>query len=295
MIQYLKSTSPFENIETAMEKNRLFVLAPLIAGFGAVAFAQIFVYPGRPEVWHLFEILTVLAAFAFYIPGAALGAIASIAIGMKFIPGTSEMMLNYGRLALTAGIIGWYSSRQHFQQEHLGRLLMVDRLTDLHNYSYFIDRLDEERQRADRFGSRLSLIMLDIDHLKPFNDKFGHQKGNELLKHMAEIFKVQVRGVDIISRYGGEEFAILLPNTSHGAAKEVAERIRAGVETSDFATESGTDNCTISAGVATYPSDAEDDLQLIDRADEALYRAKEGGRNRVVVFAAENSKQEAIS
>lgn len=278
-----------------MENKRLFVLAPLIAGFFAVALVQIFIYPSEPEVWHLFEILTVVAAFAFYLPGAAVGALASIAFGMKFIPSTPDIMLDYARLALMAGAIGWYSSRQHFQQENLGRLLMVDRLTGLHNYSYFIDRLDEERQRADRFGSRLSLIMLDIDRFKPFNDTFGHQKGNELLKYMAEVFMAEVRAVDIVSRYGGEEFAILLPNTSHGAAHEVAERIRAGVETSDFASVSGTELCTVSAGVATYPSDAEDDLQLIDRADEALYRAKEGGRNRVVVFGAEDAKHEVIS
>lgn len=278
-----------------MDKKRLLVLALLTAGFVAVAFVERFILPGQPEAWHLFEILTVLAAFVFYLPGAAIASLASIAFGIKFIPSTPDMILDYGRLVLIAGAIGWYSSRQHFQQEHLGRLLMVDRLTGLYNYSYFIDRLNEERQRADRFGSRLSLIMIDIDRFKPFNDKFGHQKGNELLKHMAEIFMTEVRAVDIVSRYGGEEFAILLPNTSHGAAEEVAERIRAGVENSDFAAASGVEPCTISAGVATYPSDAEDDLQLIDRSDEALYRAKEGGRNRVVVFGAADAKQEVSS
>lgn len=278
-----------------MDKKRLLILSLLTAGFVAVAFVERFIMSGQPEAWHLFEILTVLAAFVFYLPGAAIASLASIAFGIKFIPSTPDMILDYGRLVLIAGAIGWYSSRQRFQQEHLGRLLMVDRLTGLYNYSYFIDRLNEERQRADRFGSRLSLIMIDIDRFKPFNDKFGHQKGNELLKHMAEIFMTEVRAVDIVSRYGGEEFAILLPNTSHGAAEEVAERIRASVENSDFATVSGVEPCNISAGVATYPSDAEDDLQLIDRADEALYRAKEGGRNRVVVFGAEDAKQEVGS
>lgn len=278
-----------------MDKKRLFILAPLIIGFVAVTGVQTLIYPGQHEIWHLFEILTVFAAVTLYIPGAAISAIVAIAIGLKYIPTTPDMLLNYARLAVTAGIIVWFSSRQQFQQEQLGRLLMVDRLTGLHNYSYFIDRLDEERQRADRFGSRLSLIMLDIDHFKPFNDKFGHQKGNDLLKHMAEIFKAQVRAVDIVSRYGGEEFAILLPNTGTAASEEIAERIRAAAETSDFATVSGTEMCTISAGVATYPGDADDDLQLIDRADEALYQAKEGGRNRVIIFGAKGSKQEAVS
>lgn len=278
-----------------MDKKRLFVLAPLIIGFVAVTGVQAFIYPGRHEAWHLFEVLTVLAAVTLYIPGAAISAIVAIAIGFRYVPTTPDMLLNYARLAITAGIIGWFSSHQQFQQEHLGRLLMVDRLTGLHNYSYFIDRLNEERQRADRFGSRLSLVMLDIDRFKPFNDRFGHQKGNDLLKHIAEIFTAQVRGVDIVSRYGGEEFAILLPNTGTAAAEEIAERIRAAAETSDFGTASGTEMCTISGGVATYPGDAEDDLQLIDRADEALYQAKEGGRNRIIIFGAKSSKQEAIS
>jgi len=193
------------------------------------------------------------------------------------------------------GVVGWQASRQHSQPEQLSHLLKVDQLTGLHNYSYFIDRLAEERMRADRFGSRLALIMIDIDHFKPFNEKYGQQKGDELLKHVTEILKAQVRGVDIVSRYGGEEFAILLPNTGPSAAEEVTERIRVAVETSDFATTSGTEICTISVGIATYPADAEDDLQLIDRADAALLLAKEAGRNRVVTFSSDNSKQKAIS
>lgn len=278
-----------------MDKKRLLVLVPLVIGVVVVAATQAMVYPGEHEFWHLLEVLTVLGAALFYLPGAVVGTAVAVVVGVANIQTDAVMLLNYSRLAVTAGIIGWYASRQRFHQEHLSRLLMVDRLTGLHNYSYFIDRLGEERMRADRFGSRLALIMIDIDHFKPFNDKFGHQKGNELLKHMAEIFKAQVRGVDVISRYGGEEFAILLPNTGRTAAEEVAERIRAAVETSDFAAASGTETRTVSAGIATYPADAEDDLQLIDRADEALYQAKEAGRNRIVVFGADNSKQEAIS
>lgn len=278
-----------------MEKNRLIALAALIVGFVALAAVQGTSFSGKHEFWHLFEILAVLTAAIYYVPGAIGGTAVSVAVGLMYIPVTSDMILNYVRLGITAGIIGWFAARQHLQQEYLGRLLMVDRLTGLHNYSYFIDRLDEERKRADRFGSRLSMIMIDIDHFKLYNDKFGHQKGNDMLKHVAEIFKIQVRGVDIVSRYGGEEFAVLLPNTGRTAAEEVAERIRTAVDESDFATTSETEKRTVSLGVATYPDDAEDDLRLIDRADEALYKAKEAGRNRVVVYGLHAAKQEAIS
>ena len=278
-----------------MEKNRLLALVALVIGFVALAVVQATAFGGKHEFWHLFEILTVLTAAIYYVPGAIGGTAVAVIVGLMYVPVNSDMILNYVRLGITAGIIGWFAARQHLQQEYLGRLLMVDRLTGLHNYSYFIDRLDEERKRADRFGSRLSMIMIDIDHFKPYNDKFGHQKGNDMLKHVAEIFKIQVRGVDIVSRYGGEEFAVLLPNTGRTAAEEVAERIRAAVEESDFAVTSETEKRTVSLGVATYPDDAEDDLRLIDRADEALYKAKEAGRNRVVVYGLHATKQEAIS
>lgn len=277
-----------------MEKKRLLIPALLIIGFIAGAAVQAFIFPDSAEVWYVFEILAVIAAVVLYLPGAAISSIAAIALGLALTPSTPDMTLNFGRLVIITGVIGWLSARRHTQQEHLERLLMVDRLTGMHNYSYFIERLEEERGRSDRFGSRLSLIMIDVDHFKPFNDQFGHLKGNELLKHIAGICKEQVRGVDVVSRYGGEEFAILLPNTGPAAAEEVAERIRVAVETSDFGVTSGTQTRTISAGVATYPNDADDDLQLIDRADEALYKAKADGRNRIVVFGNEPAKQEAL-
>src|SRR3972149_8231163 len=160
-----------------MERNRLFILAALILGFMAVSFLQGFVYPSQPDLWHLLETFPAVAAAVFYVPGAVAAAAASIGVGLIFVETNPDMLLNYIRLALIAGVIGWYAWSRQFQQEHLGRLLMVDRLTGVHNYSYFIDRLDEERKRADRFGSRLALIMVDIDHFKAYNDKYGRQLG----------------------------------------------------------------------------------------------------------------------
>ena len=253
------------------------------------------VLPSNHYVWHIYEVLVVIAAMVFNLPGAILGVAAAVASGLFFTELDTGALINYGRLALIAGGVGWYASRNLVQEEHLNRLLMLDRLTGLRNYSYFIDRLQEERQRADRFGSRVSLIMIDIDHFKPFNDKFGHRLGNELLIQMAAVFKAQVRGVDIVCRYGGEEFAILLPNTGTEASLEIAERIRATIDENDLPGSEILEKCTVSAGVATYPNDAQDDLQLIDRADEALYEAKKIGRNKVVVFSPSLAEKKAVS
>lgn len=278
-----------------MNKNKLIALVALIISYLVVATLLTTIFPDSSQIWFAFVILTIVAAMVFHIPGAAVGTLVAAVVGVWYAPITTDALIQYSLLALTSGIIGWYANRQEVQEEHLGRLLMIDRLTGLRNYSYFIDRLDEERKRSDRFGSRVSLIMIDLDHFKPFNDKYGHAQGNELLKHMAGIFKAQVRGVDIVCRYGGEEFAILLPNTGHAASYEIAERIRATVEESEMASVENGDTRTVSIGVATYPNDADDDLQLIDRADEALHQAKEAGRNKVVVYGQSENEHEALS
>ncbi len=278
-----------------MKKNKQNAFIALLLSFIAVTVLLMTVFPNNSLVWHLYEIPAVIAAVVFYIPGAIIGVIAAVAGGLFFTELDNTALINYGRLVLIAGGIGWYASRNLSQEEHLSRLLMLDRLTGLRNYTYFIDRLQEERQRADRFGSRISLIMIDIDHFKSFNDKFGHRLGNELLIQLSAVFKAQVRGVDIVCRYGGEEFAILLPNTGPEAAHEIAERIRATIDENDLPGTETLEKCTISAGVATYPNDAEDDLQLIDRSDEALYEAKKIGRNKVVVYSTSLSEKKAAT
>lgn len=265
-----------------MDKNKLIALSLLI--LVSIVTAAGVAQTHNHDYWHIFEAVTLITALLFYIPGALIAVAFAVIIGLIFLPSYTNY-LGYFRLIFMGGIIGWFAMREKTAQEHMGRLLMVDRLTGLHNYSYFIDRLEEERQRADRFGSKLSLIMIDIDLFKPFNDKFGHRQGNELLIQLAKIFQKEVRAVDIVCRYGGEEFAIILPNTS-GEAAEVAERIRESVANTEFPVgkDGGLEKITVSAGVACYPTDAEDELQLIDRSDETLYMAKQNGRNLVVVY-----------
>jgi diguanylate cyclase (GGDEF)-like protein len=163
-------------------------------------------------------------------------------------------------------------------------LARTDGLTDLYNYRYFHERLEDEIQRAKRYHRILSLIMLDVDNFKHFNDTYGHSVGDMVLKKIAAIIKHSMRDVDLASRYGGEEFTVLLPETDTIHALAVAERIRRNIEklTPGSLGIRGKEGAHASLGLACYPWDAQDKDDLIRRADEAMYTAKAQGKNRVV-------------
>jgi len=166
---------------------------------------------------------------------------------------------------------------------------ITDGLTGLFNRRHMQSALADERQRAQRYGHSLSLIMLDVDGFKGYNDTYGHPQGDVLLKMLADILRAGVREVDIVGRYGGEEFIILLPETPKREALRTAERLRAAVAAAVFPGYVDDPEMvvpkTISLGVATFPADADDGLMLVQQADQALYRAKRGGRNQVVEAA----------
>lgn len=153
----------------------------------------------------------------------------------------------------------------------------LDALTGLYNRRYMEEIMTREFMNSRRHGRDLSVLMMDLDHFKRYNDTHGHQAGDSLLKGVAKIFRNTVREVDVVARYGGEEFLAILPETPPELAAMVAERIRVTVE-------SGT-GVTISIGIATYPGDATDISELINNADTALYAAKGAGRNRAVKFS----------
>ncbi len=163
------------------------------------------------------------------------------------------------------------------------QLAITDGLTKLYNHRYFQDALEDELNRSRRFRRPLSLIMIDIDHFKHFNDTYGHQQGDIILKELACLLRENVRKIEIVARYGGEEFAIILPETSDAEAAEIAERLRNEVAKKDFTFKkrNGREQITISLGIATFPNDADNQVALIRSADKALYLAKESGRNRV--------------
>ena len=167
-------------------------------------------------------------------------------------------------------------------QAALEELSTHDDLTGLHNSRVFHRRLAEEAERSRRYGHPFSLLMLDIDYFKTVNDTHGHLAGDEALRAIAALLRRTVRPVDLVVRYGGEEFAVVLPETPSAGALATAERIRELIASQAIPLPSaGTLTLTASIGVATYPEDAELGERLIGAADQALYAAKSSGRNRV--------------
>jgi diguanylate cyclase (GGDEF)-like protein/putative nucleotidyltransferase with HDIG domain len=165
----------------------------------------------------------------------------------------------------------------------------VDAKTGLFNARHFAAELREELARAGRFDRPMSVIMADLDLLRDINNSYGHLAGDAVLKGIADIFRTQLRPYDVPARFGGEEFAILLPETSSETALEIAERIRRAVAEHLFEVETSSDpiRATVSLGVAGYPKDGTDPNELIHQADLAVYRAKLQGRNRVLGASSE--------
>lgn len=167
--------------------------------------------------------------------------------------------------------------------EALRMLAIRDELTGLLNRREFDRILSEEQERALRFNHALALLMVDIDHFKAINDGHGHPAGDAVLREVASRIASQVRNVDRVARFGGEEFAIVLVQTDRNSAMESAERIREVVGRKPFAPRDGvTLSVTLSVGVAALPTDAQSAATLVAAADKALYAAKEAGRNQVV-------------
>jgi len=167
--------------------------------------------------------------------------------------------------------------------EEIYRLTIIDALTQIYNQRYLLEFLEREVLRTSRHGRPLSLLIFDIDRFKSINDEMGHLVGDYTLRELAACVRKMVRREDLFSRYGGEEFVVVLVETNHKQALEAAERIRSLVEKHTFRFEQQSFNLTISIGVAECPNDGSaTSLELIKKADENLYEAKHAGRNRVV-------------
>jgi len=160
----------------------------------------------------------------------------------------------------------------------------TDGLTGLVNHRTFQERFSAMLGRAERHKFPVSLILTDIDHFKKINDGHGHPTGDDVLRRVAAILAASARKIDIVARYGGEEFAIVLDGTDREGARLLAERVRQEVEQQTFPSSKGTFNATLSIGVSSYPEDAREKAEIISRADQSLYAAKHGGRNRTICF-----------
>jgi len=177
------------------------------------------------------------------------------------------------------------------QNAQLYELAMVDGLTGLFVRRYFDARLEEEVQRAERFGTEFSVVMMDIDNFKDLNDTYGHPVGDRVLRGLARIVRSEMRGVDTAARYGGEEFAMILPRTPLVSAYNQAERIRAAIAKWHIDVEDESIGVTASFGIASYTeSGARDADDLVRLSDRAMYRAKQMGKNRVELFWADSER-----
>ena len=167
--------------------------------------------------------------------------------------------------------------------QQMEKLTIIDELTGVHNFRYFRSRLEDEQRRAARYGTPLSLIMVDIDWFKTLNDRFGHQVGNIALRQLANVIVASVRDVDIVARYGGEEFIVILPQTATEETHRIAERMRRKVEQTEFGPDATGRALpmTVSIGVSCYPDNGRPEDDLVESVDQAMYRAKGGGKNLV--------------
>jgi len=159
-----------------------------------------------------------------------------------------------------------------------------DELTGLHNYRIFRDSLEHELQRSQRTRQPLSLVMIDLDNFKAYNDRLGHEAGNQVLVAVAGLIKQSSRKSDLTARYGGEEFAMILPATPKAHASLVAERARGAIESFAADASAELEGVTASFGIATAPGDATDAADLVRHADRALYTAKANGKNQVQLY-----------
>ncbi|MGA1871110.1 MAG: diguanylate cyclase [bacterium] len=164
----------------------------------------------------------------------------------------------------------------------LEEISVTDSLTALYNRKHLMETLDKEMARSRRYNSQLTLLIIDIDYFKKYNDTYGHLAGDEVLRQMSEIFRKSIRKCDYAARYGGEEFIIILPEIGQKDGVAMAERIRHTIVKEKIGGNSHPIQVTVSVGVALFPMHGDEPQSLISKADEALYQAKKNGRNQVV-------------
>jgi diguanylate cyclase (GGDEF)-like protein len=170
------------------------------------------------------------------------------------------------------------------------QLSVTDSLTGLLNRRYIEERMAEEVKRSNRHGFPMSFMMLDVDDFKAYNDQFGHPAGDEALKLVAHVIRETLRSADVAARFGGEEFSILLPQTTGEEAATIAERIRHNVEQTNFPHR----RVTLSIGVASCSAELCSSMNIVSAADKALYEAKRAGRNQVKIYSEINGNRNVV-
>lgn len=216
----------------------------------------------------------------------ALGILLTVA-GTFFSPGVLTWMAvtNRGLTLAALTLLTWLGHQLLEQQMHLEEKLRIlaetDDLTGLASRRYLFEQLDRRVAEAERYGSELSLIIVDLDDFKAVNDELGHPVGDRVLRTVARVSADALRGPDLLGRYGGDELVVLCPSTGREGAERLAERIRVAVEQAEIAELGSEQRITASLGVASWTPEVATTAAFLANADAALYRAKSAGRNRV--------------
>lgn len=249
-----------------------FMLWLSIKVFSQVSLWPLLVAPIMLSAWYFYEVGALTTVF---ISALLLVQVSIDKPGYMFLAVASFAMLGLG--------LGWGQRRQRVAHRRTLRSSLTDALTGLFNYGYIVEALDRELHRVDRYGGMVTLIMIDVDHFKSFNDRYGHQAGNEALKALGAVLKREKRASDIVARFGGEEFVMLIPNDEESGL-ETAERIRQAIARIQVPVgKNQAASMTVSVGVANYPHSASSKEELLSRADELLYASKRNGRDQVSV------------
>jgi diguanylate cyclase (GGDEF)-like protein len=233
--------------------------------------------------WVASPLVAPTAAVLAVTAGAVTGPVAAgaVALASLALPMPWSVRLALVGAALANGAVHTHRLRR---SRALAARSFTDRLTGLRNYDYFAEAMRSELARVRRYGGCVTLVLLDLDRFKAYNDRHGHNAGNRLLNLVGQAILREKRDADIAARFGGEEFAVLVPGrTGDGVA--VAERMRAAIAELSLSPASRTDlshGVSASAGVATFPVDARDPGELFELADRALYEAKRRGRDQII-------------
>ncbi len=244
----------------------------------------------------LFDKRPTMAGIATY---AGVVSAATVAVHLGWIPDAAHLagadhpdaagswrlgLLSVLFSTLTLGLVVNLVSHWRDRERRLEALAKTDPLTGLYNRRFFMELFERELEKARRYGQSLSCVMVDLDHFKRINDRHGHLTGDQVLISAARAMKAGVRTTDLLARYGGEEFVIVLPLTDQTGAQELAERCRRLIQDSPVIADKATISVTASMGVATFPHPGVQTVdELLNLADEALYKAKEAGRDRIAV------------
>lgn len=293
-VYLIGSTLTFKKLASSVEKY-IHTIENII--FISIFLVMIIVSGGTESPYKCLFLLiiittTIQAGMKEGIIVAGISGLLILGVDLVYVPNVTvnpyfeDDLILTGIFMLTACIVGYYLKLERQHIEELKDKVNQDGLTGVYNYRFFQDILRNKIEIAIKTATPVSMLFIDIDNFKYYNDLNGHQKGDEVLREVGQLIAGSVREGDIVAKYGGVEFAIILPDTGAKDVIAVAEKVRCAIQDTYIIGQENqpTGNLTISVGIATYPDNAKDEVELIKSADDALYRAKFFNKNKVEVY-----------